>query len=116
MLSHGAVLRSKFFSAEQVEAIARDFRAAGLPPAEVAMMEYAVKVSTEPYKVVPREIAGLRAHGYSDAEIVDIAAAAAARNLISRLVDALGVEPDIEHLDLDEQLRDVLTVGRPLKP
>lgn len=78
------------------------------------MMDYAVKVSTEPFKVVPREIEALRAHGYSDAEIVDIAAVAAARNFISRLVDALGAEPDIEHLDLEERLKDVLTVGRPL--
>ncbi|MGH2348015.1 MAG: hypothetical protein ACRDFT_00955 [bacterium] len=108
------MLRSKFFSAEQVEAIARDFHAAGLPPAEVAMMDYAVKVSTESHKVVPRDIEGLRGHGYSDAEIVDIAAVAAARNFISRLVDALGAEPDIEHLTLEPHLQDVLTVGRPL--
>ena len=115
MLSHGAVLRSKFFSAEQVSSIARDFRTAGLPAAEVAMMEYATRISTEAYKVTPREIEALRGHGYSDAEIVDIAAVAAARNFISRLVDALGVEPDIEHLALDPQLKDALTVGRPLR-
>ncbi len=108
------MLRSKFFSAEQVEAIAHDFRSAGLPPAEVALMAYAVRVSTEPYTVSPREIEGLRAHGYSDAEIVDIAAAAAARNFISRMVDALGTEPDLDHLDLDARLKTLLTVGRPL--
>lgn len=115
MLSHGAVLRSKFFSAEQVDAIARDFRTAGLPAAEVAMMEYATRVSTEPYRITPREIEALRGHGYSDAEIVDIAAVAAARNFISRLVDALGAEPDVEHLELEPHLKDVLTVGRPLR-
>jgi len=109
------VLRSKFFSAGQVEAIARDFHSAGLSPAEVAMMDYAVNVSMEAHKIVPREIEGLRGHGYSDAEIVDIAAVAAARNFISRLVDALGAEPDVEHLELEPGLQDALTVGRPLK-
>ncbi|HLE77402.1 MAG TPA: hypothetical protein VJA65_03205 [bacterium] len=109
------MLRSKFFSAEQVEAIVRDFRTAGLEPAEVAMMEYAVKVSTEPYKVLPRDIEMLRGHGYSDAEIVDIAAVAAARNFISRLVDALGAEPDVEHFVLEDHLKELLAVGRPLK-
>lgn len=108
------MLRSKFFSAEQVEAIVRDFHTAGLEPAEVAMMDYAVKVSTEPYKVLPRDVAGLRTHGFSDAEIVDIAAVAAARNFISRLVDALGAEPDIEHFVLEDNLKALLTVGRPL--
>lgn len=78
------------------------------------MMEHAVKVSTEPYKIVPRDIETLRGHGYSDLEIVDIAAVAAARNFISRLVDALGAEPDIEHFELEPGLADVLTVGRPL--
>ena len=78
------------------------------------MMDYAVKVSMEAYKIVPREIEGLRGQGYSDAEIVDIAAVAAARNFISRLVDALGAEPDIEQLQLEPGLKDVLTVGRPL--
>jgi AhpD family alkylhydroperoxidase len=43
-LAHGEVLRSKFFSAEQVEAIVRDYRSAGLLPAEVAMMAYAEKI------------------------------------------------------------------------
>ncbi len=78
------------------------------------MMEYAVKVSTEPYKIVPRDIKTLREHGYSDAEIVDIAAVAAARNFISRLIDALGAEPDIEHLELEPELREALVVGRPV--
>ncbi len=43
-LAHGAVLASKFFSAEQVEAIVQDYRHAGLEPAEVAMMAYAEKI------------------------------------------------------------------------
>lgn len=109
------MLRSKFFSAGQVEAIVRDFHTAGLEPAEVALMDYAVKVSTEPYKIVPRDIDTLRVHGFSDAEIVDIAAVAAARNFISRLVDSLGAEPDVEHFTLEDNLKEVLTVGRPLK-
>ncbi|HEY3248487.1 MAG TPA: hypothetical protein VGK88_09390 [bacterium] len=108
------MLRSKLFSAEQVEAIARDFHTAGLTPAEVTMMDYAVKISSEAYKVAPRDIDELRRHGYAESEIVDIAAVAAARNFISRLVDALGAEPDVEHLKLEPQLKDVLTVGRPL--
>ena len=37
MLAHGAVLlRSGIFTSEQLQAIARDYRQAGLPPDEVA--------------------------------------------------------------------------------
>ena len=52
------MLRSRFFSAEQVEAIVRDYRNAGLEPAEVAMMAYAEKIVLNAYKVTPEEIDG----------------------------------------------------------
>jgi len=46
MLAHGAVLlRSGIFTNEQVNAIARDYRQAGLAPAEVAMMAFAEQVT-----------------------------------------------------------------------
>lgn len=107
------MLRSKFFSAAQVEAIVKDYRNAGLQPSETAMIAYAKKLTQHAYKVTQNDIDELRAHGFSDAEILDIAAAAAARNFISRLFDALGAEPDAEFLKLEEQLRRTLIVGRP---
>jgi hypothetical protein len=42
MLAHGAALRSNLFGAEEVEAIARDHRTAGLTPAEVAMLLWVI--------------------------------------------------------------------------
>jgi uncharacterized peroxidase-related enzyme len=107
------VLRSKFFSLEQVEAITRDYRNAGLEPAEVAMMAFAEKLTLNAYKVTPEDIQGLRTHGFSDADILDIALTAAARNFYSKLLDALGTEPDAKFLDLEPELRHALVVGRP---
>jgi uncharacterized peroxidase-related enzyme len=112
-LAHGAILASKFFSAEQVEAMTRDYRTAGLEPAEVAMMAYAEKIVRNAYKVTPEDIDGLRAHGFSDAEILDIALAAAARSFLSKVTDAVGAEPDDWFMDLEPELRQTLTVGRP---
>ena len=107
------MLRAKFFSAEQVEAIVKDYRNAELQPLEVAIIAFAKKLTQHAYKVTQKDIDGLRTHGLADVEILDIAAAAAARNFISRLFDALGAEPDAEYLELDERLRATLTVGRP---
>ena len=90
------MLRSKFFSAEQVEAIVQDYRHAGLEPAEVAMMAYAEKIILNAYKVTPEDIDGLRAHGFSDTDILDIALTAAARSFLSKVLDAVGAEPDDE--------------------
>jgi len=105
------VLRSKFFTTEQVEAIVHDFHGAGLPANEVAMLEFAVKLTDHAYKITPRDVDGLRAHGFTDEEIVDIAAAAAVRNFISKLVDALGAEPDASVHELEAGLGTALDVA-----
>jgi len=49
----------------------------------------------------------------ADAEILDIVLVAAARNIFSRVLGAVGAEPDPEYLDLDAGLRQALAVGRP---
>jgi alkylhydroperoxidase family enzyme len=53
------------------------------------------------------------AHGFSDAEILDIALAAAARSFLSKVLDAVGAEPDGWFMDLQPELRQALSVGRP---
>lgn len=74
--------------------IARDFRHAGLTPAEVAMMAYAEKLSGNAAAMTAQDALALRNHGFSDAEIMDITLVAAARNYLSRTLLALGVELD----------------------
>lgn len=96
--------------------VVKDFRAAGLPEAEVAIMAFAHMITRHAYKVTPRDIEDLRSHKLSDEEILDIAAAAAARNFFSRLLDAIGAEPDPAYQEMESGIRDVLTVGRPLPP
>jgi uncharacterized peroxidase-related enzyme len=112
-LAHGAILVSEFFSPEQVELMTHDYRNAGLEPADVAMMAYAEKIARHAYKVTPEDLDGLRAHGFSDADILDIALTAAARSFLSKVLDAVGVEPDGWFMDLQPELRQALTVGRP---
>lgn len=88
------MLRSKFYSAEQVEAIVKDYRTAGLSKEEVALIDFAIKLTDHAYKITPRDIDRLHGLGVSDEEIVDVAATAAQRNFFSKLVDALGGEPE----------------------
>jgi uncharacterized peroxidase-related enzyme len=105
------VLRSKFFSPAQVEAIVSDYRGAGLTGQEVAILDFAVKLTDHAYKMTPRDTDRLRAVGLSDEEIVEVASAAAQRNLVSRLYDALGAEPDEAYRDLESSLVEALDVG-----
>ena len=113
MLAHGAVLQSRFFTTVQLEAIVQDYHHAGLEPAEVAMMAYAEKIILYAYKVTPEDIDGLRAHGFSDTDILDIALTTAARSFFSKILDAVGAEPDEKYRELPPELQQVLAVGRP---
>ena len=96
--------------------VVKDFRAAGLPAIEVAIIALTHKITQHAYKVTSRDIEELRSHGLSDDEILDIIAAGAARNFFSRLLDAIGAEPDQAYQEVDPEMREALTVGRPLSP
>ncbi|HUJ85441.1 MAG TPA: peroxidase-related enzyme [Burkholderiales bacterium] len=112
MLAHGTVLRQQFCSAEQLAAIAANFSAADLAPVDVAIMSFAEHIVRDSASVTAEEIQGLREHGLTDTEIFDVAAATAVRCFFSKLLDALGAEPDSTYADLERELRQQLTVGR----
>lgn len=64
--------------------------------------------------VTQTHIDTLHQHGFTDAEIFDITTTAAARCSFSKTLDALGAEPDEAYMALDKNLRQALTVGRPI--
>jgi uncharacterized peroxidase-related enzyme len=113
-LAHGKVLADEFLPAETVRAAAIDHRSAGLEPLDVAVMDLAAKVAGDANSVSQADIDRLRDLGLSDADIVDVVLAAAARSFFSKAVEALGAEPDPAFAELEPELRDALTVGRPI--
>jgi uncharacterized peroxidase-related enzyme len=113
-LAHGSVLMKEFLDAESVAALVTNHRAAGLSAAEVAVMDLAEKVVDDATAVEQEDIERLRSLGLTDAEILEVVLAAAARCFFSKTLDALGVEPDARYADLDAGVRGVLTVGRPI--
>ena len=74
------------------------------------MMEFAEKVSRDASSMTDDDSRRLRAAGFSDREIVDIALAAAARNYYSRACQALAVEIEVP-ADLSPALREALVAG-----
>lgn len=113
-LAHGSILRQKFYSPEQLTLIAKDYHRADLTPPEIAMMAFAEQIARDAAAITQNDIKELRGFGFSDAEIFDIAATAAARCFFAKTLDALGAEPDEIYLELEEKLRQTLTVGRPI--
>jgi uncharacterized peroxidase-related enzyme len=114
MLAHGSVMLNKFLEPEAVRALAEDYRSAGLEPADVAVMDLADTVAGDATSVTQDDVDRLRSFGLTDAEILDVVLAAAARCFFSKSLDALGAEPDASYSQLEPGLRDSLIVGRPI--
>lgn len=103
------MLRKLGLSAAQVVAVIRgEYGQAGLEPAEVAMLEYARKVTLAAYTISEDDIDVLRAHGFSDLQITDIALAAGIRNFWLRMLDSLGAQPDVAYASLDLEIRQAI--------
>jgi len=110
-LAHGKVLLEL---GEPVVEIARDRRSAGLDEVDVAVMDFAEKVVDDAASISEADRQKLRELGLSDAEIMDVSLAAAARCFFSKTLDAIGVLPDASFQELEPELREVLVVGRPI--
>jgi uncharacterized peroxidase-related enzyme len=77
-----------------VHAIARDWRTAGLPEADQALCRYAEKLTRQERSMGPADLDELRAHGFGDRAIHDATQVIGYFNYITRVADALGVEPE----------------------
>ena len=73
-------------------AIETDFRTAPLSDRERAMLDYAIKLTRQPSKMVEADVEVLRTSGLSDGEILDVCQITAYYAYANRLVDGLGVE------------------------
>jgi uncharacterized peroxidase-related enzyme len=111
-LAHGRVLAEQF--GEPVREIATDRRSAGLDDVDLAVMDLAERVVDDAASIGDAELQPLRDVGLTDAEIMDVVLAAAARCFFSKTLDALGVLPDGSFAELDPGPREVLVVGRPI--
>jgi uncharacterized peroxidase-related enzyme len=115
-LAHGEVLVQKFMDASQVRDAAIDHRAAGLDEVDVAVMDLADRIAADATSVTQADVDRLRELGLGDQEIFGVALAASIRCFFSTALDAMGVQPDARFSEMPGDLRDALTVGRPIGP
>lgn len=113
-LAHGRVL-ARLVPAPVVRDIALGRPSAELDEVDTAVIDVADKVAADATTVTQADIDRLRSLGLSDAEILDVVLAAAARCFFSKVLDAVGCDPDATFNELLEpELREALTVGRPI--
>lgn len=77
-----------------VHAVARDWRSAPLSPADLALCEFASKLTLQQHKMTSKDLDRLRTHGFDDRAIHDAVQVIAYFNYITRISDALGVEDE----------------------
>jgi uncharacterized peroxidase-related enzyme len=94
LTSHGAALRVRSGDEVLADTIAANYRAADLPPRQRAMLDFAVKITCASEACTEEDIAALRAHGFSDADIMDIVQVAAFFNYSNRVANALDLRPN----------------------
>lgn len=113
-LAHGARL-AEMIGEEKVIAIAERKEAEVLPAADVAIVRFARDIARDASQITRGQVEALKViHGLSDAEVFDIAASASARSFFTKILDAVGSEPDVAFMSMSPTLRRALTVGRPI--
>lgn len=98
--AHSAALRKLTKDAGLADAIAADHRSAPVEPRVRAMLDYAVKLTAEPQAMTEADVDALRAAGWTDEDVMDIAEVTAMFNFSNRMASGLGWAPNPEYESL----------------
>jgi uncharacterized peroxidase-related enzyme len=94
LVAHGATVRQLSGDPPLGELMAMNYRAARLSARERAMLDFAVKLTAEPWLIAEENREGLRRAGFSDRDIWDIAAVASFFNMSNRVASATDMRPN----------------------
>ena len=94
LVAHGAAVRALSGDPVLGELMAMNYRAARLSKRHRAMLDFAVKVATESWKIEEDDREALRRAGFSDRDIWDIAAVAGFYNMTNRVASATDMRPN----------------------
>ncbi len=115
MAAHCKFLRDDCGDESTMRAVAADPSGANLDATDRAVMDFATQVARDASSITAADVQQLRDHGLSDPEIVDVVLAAAARAFFTKVLDALGVQADVQLGEtFDPEVRRQVTVGRPI--
>ena len=87
-------LRSETDNQKLVDEIAEDWTKSSISPIQMAMCEFAKKLTENPSKVNEKDIELLKSYDLSDKDISQIVQIIAYFNYINRVADGLGLEPE----------------------
>lgn len=100
VIAHGAILRIRAKDPLVADQVAVNYRKADITDRQKAMLDFAVRVSTEAYKVSESDFATLKSHGFTEEDIWDIAAISAFFGLSNRLANVTSMRPNPEFYNM----------------
>ncbi|MCB1525949.1 MAG: peroxidase-related enzyme [Hyphomicrobiales bacterium] len=96
VVAHGAILRIRAKNPLIADQIASNYRKADLSDRQKAMLDFAIKVSTEANKVGEVDLEALKAHGFTEDDAWDITAITAFFGLSNRMANVTSMRPNDE--------------------
>jgi uncharacterized peroxidase-related enzyme len=100
VVAHGAILRIRAKNPLIADQVAVNYRKADITPRQMAMIDFAMKVSARAYEVVDADIATLKEHGFSEEDAWDITAISAFFGMSNRLANVTSMRPNDEFYTL----------------
>jgi len=97
LVAHGEAVRRLSGDAALGEMMAMNYRVADLPPRQRAMLDFAVKMTREPWAIVDEDRERLREVGFTDRDIWDIGAVASFFNMTNRMAAAVDMRPNAQY-------------------
>jgi len=94
--AHAKILGSLGLSESHVNELLKDFRCAGLPARDVALLEFCVKLSVDGPSIGSEDIEALRSHEFDDVTILEAVLVCALERFLAVSSAGLGPEPDFE--------------------
>lgn len=96
VVAHGAILRIRAKNPLIADQIATNYRKADITPRQKAMIDFAMKVSQTAQQVGEADFDALKAHGFNEEDIWDMAAIAAFFGLSNRMANVTNMRPNME--------------------
>lgn len=97
LTAHGAAVRLLSGDPALGEMMVMNYRAADLPTRQRAMLDFAVKMTRASHEIGEADREALRAAGFSERDIWDIAAVASFFNMSNRMASAVDMRPNAEY-------------------
>ncbi len=96
VVAHGAILRIRSKNPLISDIVATNYRQADLTSRQLAILNFALKLSSTPERVVDTDMVALRESGLSDDDIWDVGAIVAFFSLSNRMAHLLALQPNAE--------------------